>query len=125
MQVFRSEFLKVRIFEMLNFHPWVSFAVEYIYFDTLHDVMLCIFCRLQRNVLLELASFQEKLLSTVSFEEGFLIPNISPDFIQNIVLDILIWITFIQMNDKRCVFSTRQVSHQGFFCPQGPISNGI
>ena len=51
----------------------------------------------------------------MSFEEGFLIPNISPDFVQNIVLDILIWITFIQMNDKRCVLTTRQVSHQGFF----------
>ena len=51
--------------------------------------------------MIELTSFQEQLLSTVSFEEGFLIPNVSPDFIQNIVLDILIWITFIQTNDKK------------------------
>ena len=57
--------------------------------------------RLQRNVMVELSSFQEKLLSTVSFDDGFLIPNVSPDYVQNIVLDILIWITFIQMNDKR------------------------
>ena len=49
--------------------------------------------------MIELPCFHEKLLSTVSFEEGYLLTGVSPDHVQNMCLDILIWITNIQMND--------------------------
>lgn len=49
--------------------------------------------------MIELTSFHEKLLSTVAFDEGYLLTGVSPDHVQNMCLDILAWVTNIQMND--------------------------
>ena len=71
-------------------------------------IINCIVCRMQRHAMIELTSFHDKLLSTVSFEEGFLLSGVSPDHVQNMCLDVLIWITNIQMNDP----DTRYVSNR-------------
>ncbi|XP_053375851.1 baculoviral IAP repeat-containing protein 6-like isoform X2 [Mercenaria mercenaria] len=70
--------------------------------------------RVQRNAVIDLISYHEKLLSTVAFSEGHLLTGISPDHVQNMCLDVLTWITNIQMNDPerrssgRCILSTIQ-----------------
>ncbi|KAK3576772.1 hypothetical protein CHS0354_014586 [Potamilus streckersoni] len=70
--------------------------------------------RLQRNAMLELTSFHEKLISIVALDESSILPHVSPDYLQNLVLDILMWITFIQMHDpdrrifSKCILMTLQ-----------------
>ncbi|XP_064603703.1 baculoviral IAP repeat-containing protein 6-like isoform X3 [Liolophura sinensis] len=65
--------------------------------------------RLQRCAMLELASFQERLLGVACAQDQSMEVTTSWDHCQNLALDILSWITSIQMNDpdkrdkRKCV----------------------
>ncbi|KAL4237916.1 Baculoviral IAP repeat-containing protein 6 [Mactra antiquata] len=75
--------------------------------------------RIQRNAVIDLPSFHNKLLSCVAFDEGFILTGVSPDHVQNMCLDILTWITNIQMKDpdtrllSRSILSPIQVKLTG------------
>ncbi|XP_052766452.1 baculoviral IAP repeat-containing protein 6-like isoform X2 [Mya arenaria] len=70
--------------------------------------------RHQRNCMVEQTSFHESLLSVVALDEGSLLTGVSPDHVQNMCLDILTWITSVQMNDPdhriemKCILTSIQ-----------------
>ncbi|KAH3853370.1 hypothetical protein DPMN_095892 [Dreissena polymorpha] len=70
--------------------------------------------RLQRNCMIEQTSFHQHLLSIVAFEDGHVLSGVSPDYIQNMCIDILSWVANIQMNDpdtrpaNKCVITSIQ-----------------
>lgn len=43
--------------------------------------------------------FHDKLLDGASFTEKFVFNGVSADHWQNMIMDILLWITAVQMND--------------------------
>ena len=63
------------------------------------SLKLLFYFRLQRILMLKTFKFHEKLLDGVSFTEKFVFCGVSADHWQNMILDILLWITAVQMND--------------------------
>ncbi|XP_067680641.1 baculoviral IAP repeat-containing protein 6-like isoform X2 [Haliotis asinina] len=55
--------------------------------------------RPQRNAMIEMQSFHERLLKLVAFPSENELVGIGTEHAQNIALDVLTWITAIQMND--------------------------
>lgn len=68
-------------------------------------VILCIkdallICdRLQRCTMIENLKFHERLMAAVGMSDGYVFNGISADCYQNMALDILLWISGVQMND--------------------------
>lgn len=56
-------------------------------------------CRLQRSAMLEMKSFHERLLKLVCSQDELVLCTTSHEHQQKLALDILSWITAIQMND--------------------------
>ncbi|XP_062579414.1 baculoviral IAP repeat-containing protein 6-like [Saccostrea cucullata] len=55
--------------------------------------------RLQRSTMIENLKFHERLMSAVGMSDGYVFSGISSDCYQNMALDILLWISGVQMND--------------------------
>ncbi|KAK3094209.1 hypothetical protein FSP39_025467 [Pinctada imbricata] len=55
--------------------------------------------RLQRSTMIDFVKFHEHLLAAVSLEEGHIFNGVSSDHFQNMALDVLMWVAYIQMND--------------------------
>ncbi|XP_022332916.2 dual E2 ubiquitin-conjugating enzyme/E3 ubiquitin-protein ligase BIRC6-like isoform X4 [Crassostrea virginica] len=64
--------------------------------------------RLQRCTMIENLKFHERLMAAVGLSDGYVFNGISLDCYQNMALDILLWISGVQMNDplKRAVTKT-------------------
>lgn len=55
--------------------------------------------RLQRCTMIENLKFHERLMAAVGMSDGYVFNGISADCYQNMALDILLWISGVQMND--------------------------